>query len=147
SGWGFQRGVAYNFPIWSVSAEIVIYWAFFMSLPALFRLGLLGPLIATVAFFLLNSIHPPTPVPDCGLYFFLGCCVFVVLKSWRDASPAIGAALVVLTAILFATRRGFLLGEHYLLVFPALVLILGYLDETRELGPIKSRLAWIGEST
>jgi len=147
SGWGFQRGVAFNFPIWSVSAEIVIYWVFFLSLPVLFRNGLMGPLVFAVSFFAINAAHPPTPVPRCGLYFFLGCCVFVILKSWRAAAPALCTASIGLTGILFALDRKFFLGEHYLLLFPAVVLILGYIDETFNLGAVKSRLAWIGEST
>src|SRR6185312_10359464 len=53
SGWNYRGGVAFNFPIWSVSTEIIIYWVFFLLLPVLFRRGFLGPAAAAVLFFAL----------------------------------------------------------------------------------------------
>lgn len=44
--WGFQKGFSFNAPIWSVSVEVAIYALFWFVLPALFKRGLLAPLVA-----------------------------------------------------------------------------------------------------
>jgi peptidoglycan/LPS O-acetylase OafA/YrhL len=141
SSWGLARGASFNFPIWSVSVEIVIYWVFFLSLRVLFRRGMWGPVVATGLFWLLTRLRLPTPVAACGLYFFAGSCVFVFLKIARRHQVAVplAVACIALAAIAPVGRL--------LLVCAGTILLLGYLDESYEPGAWRKWLAWIGEST
>ena len=147
-GWGVETGGAFNFPIWSVSVETLIYGLFFLTLPILFRGGLLGPAAGALVFLTLNRFHLPTPAIGCGLYFFAGCCVFVFLKSCRRMAVYIAIALAALPALLrFGLHSHFLLGERFVFPFAGVILLLGYIDEMYEFGAIKTWLAWVGEST
>jgi len=138
SSWGLARGASFNFPIWSVSVEIVIYWVFFLSLRVLFRRGLWGP-VAVAGFFWLLRLWVPTPVVVCGWYFFAGSCVFVFLQLARHTAVPVAVACIVLAAIQPHGRL--------LLVCGGTILLLGYLDETFEPRAIRKWFAWLGEST
>jgi peptidoglycan/LPS O-acetylase OafA/YrhL len=147
-GWGFERGGSFNFPIWSVSVEVPIYGLFFLTLPILFRRGLLGPAAGALVFLTLSRLHWLAPVSDCGVFFFSGCCVFVLLKSCPRLAVYAGIALGLLPALLrFGLHSHFLLRTRLVLCFAGMILILGYIDERSELRAIKTWLAWIGEST
>ena len=139
SSWGFARGASFNFPIWSVSVEIVIYWVFFLSLRVLFRRGLWGPVVAAGVFWLLTRLRLPTPVAACGLYFFAGSGVFVFLTLARRVAVPVAVASIVLGALVP--------GGRLLLVCGGIILLLGYLDEVYEPGGLRKWLAPIGEST
>lgn len=83
SDWGFQEGYAFNAPIWSVSLEVVIYVAFFFSLPLIRRLGFFFPLIASAFFLSLQLLAVPGAFWWCGFHFFVGAFIF---GAWRKFS-------------------------------------------------------------
>ncbi len=107
SGWGFEDGLSFNGPIWSVSAEIVVYALFFVlstmirgTLPA--RLAILAGTLAV--WFINNRLIGSTGVQvllSCAVYFFTGGVVHAITRlmspQWlRRAAPV---ALVVAVAI------------------------------------------------
>lgn len=77
SGWGLDRGYSFNAPIWSVSAEEIIYAAFFL-LASRFPLGIFRPLVLSAGCWVLMKVVQRTGtevgilVLMCGCYYFLG---------------------------------------------------------------------------
>ena len=85
-------GTSFNGPIWSVSVELVAYAAFWLSLPVLYRWGLVGPLLITGAG-LAFSTHGPTwsrVFAECLCYFFIGVVVQLCFVRW-SGRPALFA--------------------------------------------------------
>ena len=71
SGWGVEAGHSFNGPIWSVSAEVVIYALFFM-LASRFGLGGWTVAITAVMLFGCYKLTPLKSVALAGIFFFAG---------------------------------------------------------------------------
>jgi len=108
SGWGFEDGLSFNGPIWSVSAEIVVYALFFV-LSAMIRGTLVARLAivaGTVAVWLLNSrlngAGGAQVLLTCAVYFFTGGVVHALVRllprhwlQWSAPAALISAAGIV----------------------------------------------------
>lgn len=105
SGLGFERGYAYNQPVWSISVEAFLYAAFFL----LVRLRRFGPAtcatLASIGYFVLCGLQAQQ-IGSGLLFFFLGGLVFWSHESMRDraalprwftfgCAAAIAAGLVI----------------------------------------------------
>lgn len=83
SEWGLQHGQSFNYPIWSVSAEVLIYavfWAFVRHL----RLNLVLLFLIWLAFQLLALLPGSGLIILCGVYFFGGAIAYSVYCLWDD---------------------------------------------------------------
>lgn len=83
SEWGLQHGQSFNYPIWSVSAEVLIYavfWAFVRYMP----LNLILLLFIWLAFQLLAVLPGSGLIILCGVYFFGGAIAYSVYRLWDD---------------------------------------------------------------
>jgi peptidoglycan/LPS O-acetylase OafA/YrhL len=96
SNWGFEDGLSYNGPIWSVSAEVAIYGAFFAFLkfvrPTLLSTGLAMTGFAAL-FFSTGSL-----IAFCGLYFFAGTLCYGLFRLGSERAPVLG----IMTALIVA---------------------------------------------
>ena len=74
---GFDREFSFNAPIWSVSAEEIIYVLFFVA-AFTFRQRILLSLVVALGFYLASKVAPRVgvgpivPLLSCGVYFFIG---------------------------------------------------------------------------
>jgi peptidoglycan/LPS O-acetylase OafA/YrhL len=124
SSWGFERGLSFNGPIWSVSVEVAIYAVFWVTLKPLYRFGVLGPL-ALACLFTTGSIFdlPGTVFWQCGFYFFTGSAIYVAFSFLRR-SPwlfFVAGLASLAAAILAALHVPF---EHLMpVIIPGLFLI------------------------
>ena len=83
SEWGLQHGQSFNYPIWSVSAEVLIYavfWAFVRYLP----LNLTRLFFIWLAFQLLALVPGSGLIILCGVYFFGGAIAYSIYRLWDD---------------------------------------------------------------
>lgn len=83
--WGFEKGLSFNGPVWSVSTEVLLYAIFFLiCLTKTFRFIAIPGLI-----FLGVSMYPGTPKLSVGLVtFFSGGAAFLLLgQSLRYLGP------------------------------------------------------------
>lgn len=92
SNWLPHAPYSFNAPIWSVSVEILIYAIFWFSLPILFRFGLVNPIILIVMFQILFQFTDYNAF-KCGVYFFMGCMVYVLHQRTSPQSKFVAAAL------------------------------------------------------
>ena len=92
STWGFQAGLSFNGPVWSVSVEILLYLVFFGV--AFLRLGRLWFCLAVAALALtLAGLEPDEGFMVGAGLFFLGGFVYqatyLVSTRWPKLKPAI----------------------------------------------------------
>ena len=91
SSWGFEKGLSYNAPVWSVSVEVALYALFFVLCKLLPIRAVVLIVIAIVGFFLAGTID--TPLSRGLPAFFLGGCAYlsyrqIVKRKWtRPALP------------------------------------------------------------
>ncbi|PTE00026.1 acyltransferase family protein [Pandoraea apista] len=102
SGWLTPYTDSFNGPVWSVSTEIVIYFAFFL-LARFFRIGLVSTLslmvLSAVAGLLL--IHQQikgseSNIVFCAFYFFMGGAVHLVYERLRSVIESRRQATILL---------------------------------------------------
>lgn len=151
SFWGLQKGPSFNAPIWSVSVEVLVYGLFWVTLPFLYRKGVLGPIfLATlgwVAAFLLPG-HLPL-LRQCVFYFFSGTVIYLVFDHLR-LRPAIifiisGSLLIVGVAVLVASPEKLLSIAIPCFLAALLFVCCGF--EGLSLGDKMERFKWFGDAT
>ena len=131
SSWGFEDGLSFNGPIWSVSVEILVYvvfWIFIACVP--FRL--IGALTMTLAFALMAR-HAMLPlIALCGTMFFFGASVFFASQLlttrgflWASLGSAALAALLLIFVPAVAASGTLSLA----LTFGPVIAILAALDQ------------------
>ena len=84
SNWGFEKGMSFNFVIWSISIEILVYGIFFIMLSLFNKNFLINMIIILICLlFKLNYEHLAHGIVDCALFFFLGgsLCFFLNYKK------------------------------------------------------------------
>lgn len=128
--WWGMRAISFNAPIWSVSAEIFVYVAFFMLLRSFGKSPwlVIGAILAALVcfWFVIGS-----PVLACAGYFFAGGAAaetsrLVGKKGWID--PRWGAAVLVLALLALGTMLNLrdeqrILPTFLLAIVPPILLI------------------------
>lgn len=134
SSWGFELGRNFNWPIWSVSIELIIYFIFFFSMSRLFSRGILKPLILitffSIAYFFNTQIELlNSSIMMCGFYFFSGSLIYYI-RTWMiyNKFEKMIPYLSLLFFILGFFTFGKILNNHDIYVFPSLVLLISFLD-------------------
>jgi peptidoglycan/LPS O-acetylase OafA/YrhL len=98
SHWGLEKGSSFNGPVWSVSLEILIYAAFWATLPFIYRWGVIGPacfaLLSWLLHFHTSFIHNEEAL-RCSFYFFLGVTAWFIFKQLNGRPiPLLAAAAI-----------------------------------------------------
>jgi peptidoglycan/LPS O-acetylase OafA/YrhL len=159
SSWGFERGLSFNSPVWSVSVEVALYAIFFTLCRLIRPRALVLLAISAVGFLVVTPRYPQIGFGIGG--FFLGGCVFLayqwIVRKGLDGMfariLAVPIGAVWLYALLpgSAARLGVAgwrsgnLGDYWpvvVLVFPLTILTLVLLETRR--GTLGKRIAFIG---
>lgn len=124
--WGFEKGMSFNGPSWSLSVEIVAYAAFWALLPAL-RVGRGATAAAAgIAAACAALAFPQLKVFACLAYFFAGLAIyFLLLRSGLRPLSLILAGCIGLIGASFTEVRGFDFPSGALWVMALFVLTLG----------------------
>ena len=82
SDWGFERGLSFNGPIWSISVEVLVYAVFygtvrFIGTSPVVNLGIL------VLCVLAKKIHIDSPVIECLAFFYSGGLSALALQHFE----------------------------------------------------------------
>jgi peptidoglycan/LPS O-acetylase OafA/YrhL len=96
SQWGFQKGLSFNGPIWSVSLECIAYITFFLFA----RYGgfsLLKTLCFLSVLFAAHVLVGYTELMDCIDYFFVGGCICILSREIERISHWYVAPIMLLT--------------------------------------------------
>ncbi|MBL8581218.1 MAG: acyltransferase, partial [Rhizobiaceae bacterium] len=144
SDWGFEQGFSFIAPIWSVSIEIFIYIVFFLTLPFLFRWGIVGPVCAAALFAVLAATGVPGVFWPCGFFFFAGSAAFCLTLAGR--APRLAALALALAALIAGSLMPQLAEAKMPALFLAVMLCAASLDLLRA-GIVPRRLRWIGDIT
>jgi peptidoglycan/LPS O-acetylase OafA/YrhL len=103
SNWFSWQGFSFNGPIWSVSAEILIYFAFFGVVRFLGSNALIATLAAGSSWALMkfHISFLSEFIPTCGLFFFSGGLAQRLCRG--PLALALSAVVVTVTCVLFAS--------------------------------------------
>ena len=127
SNWStLSRGLSFNGPIWSVSLEIMAYFLFYFSLPALRKYPFYGAISFSIIGFIFN-VYWPTQIPlvsnavaPCIGYFFIGTAVYAATynggNKYEIRNIIFGVSIVALAA-------GYLIHQQELLVAAGSVIL------------------------
>lgn len=137
SQWGLGYGESFNYPIWSVSAEIMIY-AVFWALVRFIRLNLAKLILIWVAFEAAAILTGSGLIILCGVYFFGGSITYAIYRLWPSDKrqllmllAAIGLVASVVLGLFGGTR---LPTTAWLLPAIGSLLLLFVLAEDRSMG-------------
>ena len=151
SEWGLEQGLSFNYPIWSVSAEIAIYfifWAIVRHLP----LNLVRLFLIWLAFEGLAIVAGSNMIVLCGAYFFGGALTYAVYRLWpseRRGMLLVFAAAALALSIVLAVIRSFLPVPLTAWLLPAIgaTLLILTSAEDRRLGAFFKRTRAVGDIT
>ena len=121
SGWLKESKFSYNFPIWSVSIEIVIYFLFFFSLKLLYQFKFLLSFLFFVFFLYLEKSNVNLFFDSCGRYFFSGVFLYVLCEKIKNLNY-----ILLIASILIILN--FIGNFKYNVFFASLVLFAYYFD-------------------
>ncbi|PTE07573.1 acyltransferase family protein [Mesorhizobium helmanticense] len=143
SAWGFEKDLSFNGPVWSLSAEVVVYFVFFWSLPRLRRYPALTTAIGVFAPLAMLAQHVASPVVQCAFLFYLGVAVFLLLR--KSVTLAIVGAVSALLFVSVAQALPIPVSFQVVVAFIGLVLVTAIIDTT---GIYRSGwLKWFGDAT
>lgn len=152
SEWGLQKGRSFNGPIWSVSAEVLIYVAFYLYVRA-GRVNLLSAVGLCALFVLLSKLVPGNPILLCGTFFFGGASLYALyILCDGKARPVLMIAM--LGVFLLTAAAGLLIGSRthvpltfwLLPLFGSLLTAIAISDELL-LGAVYKKLHIVGDIT
>lgn len=96
SSWGFEDGLSFNAPVWSVSVEILVYAAFFLFLPGLRWSVAVSLALIAISFFTYKWLGQHVALL-CAVYFFTGCVCFEIVRRIPTTTlAAIGIIFLVI---------------------------------------------------
>ena len=170
SAWGFEKGISFNGPIWSVSVEVFLYILFFI----LSKLGFLRSwIIPCILIAASNFIHFLPHLITQGIFsFFIGGTIYLfyerLIKRNSKKITRFFAVLAILswaitllefrfdTATMIFNKIPFLQTHHKivelipiyfptLILFPVTLLALALVETFR--GTLGARISFIGDIT
>jgi peptidoglycan/LPS O-acetylase OafA/YrhL len=103
SGWGFEQGLSFNGPVWSVSVEIIIYFLFFLTLIKSKSFLVLKSVLIVLFFVLVKKLTNygyldglNINVINCGILFFEGVLIYFINNKYNNKylSCLIGLSLL-----------------------------------------------------
>ena len=137
--WGFQSGMSFNGPSWSLSVEILAYGVFWTLLPMLRERGMAMAVALACGGAIAAIFSPGLGIWPCLGYFFAGTAAyFVLLRGWRWAGLLpVPAAIGLIVALRFdlAPQTNFPYGALWVIALFMLALSIDRLDR-------KDRLAF-----
>ncbi len=137
--WGGQDGFSFNAPTWSVSIEVAIYVAFFLTIPLLSRFPIAGAGICLLAAALIR-IFWKSDFTDCALFFYCGVLAWSTLQGQATWARSVGLALIAFVVVRRVSSPGAIDNLDLALSFFGLIVALAWLDFVL---PIKSsNLDW-----
>lgn len=150
--WGFEHGDSFNAPVWSVSVEILIYFAFFLYM-RIMRATLIRQLLISTAFTMI-WILVRARWAQCGSLFFLGGALPIALAVGGRIAPrlirrmafaAFPVACLGIWVVTVALDRYIPQIVYYYTLLPALMITTLACDAA--LPPTPRGTHWIGTST
>ena len=127
-------------PVWSVSAEVLVYGLFWLVLPRLFGMVVVGPLALSA----IGLFFSHWAVANCAAYFFAGTAVYAVHRRATRALQLLLGVTGGLAAVTIVAFTGWV-GPSAMVGFCSLVLLLALADE-QGVGASARRIPWIADN-
>lgn len=150
SGWGIDKHVSFNGPIWSVSVELLVYALFWVLRDWLHHRGLVAALAMSIGAGMLVLIGIDWLMFACSLHFFFGTAIAMAwrqLQARRQLAKALAAVLLALgIPLLQSSNQAVFTALGINAFFGGLILLLASLEDR---APQKLRQAsqWLGDAS
>jgi len=125
SGWGFQNGLNFNQPIWSVSIELIAYFFFFVTLRYIKNYDFKFLIFFYILLMFIDKIFSPPNMNDnilsCLIFFISGAIVYFLMKKTKKKLFNIFSMLLLILAFI---------GNFKIFMFcPAILMVVISLEE------------------
>lgn len=143
SNWHGFPVSSFNFPIWSVSMEIVIYALFWITLPLINQHRAKAIIATVIIAATCNWIVRDSGqlLFQCALFFFSGVfCQHLLQKFGHKYAAALGLGAVAALVGLFSS------GTLALLLWCAAIVMIFVTMDAGKMGRAASKLQWLGDS-
>jgi len=147
--WGFENGYSFNGPVWSVSAEVLIYFIFFFTT---LKLSIRHNFLAIFVILILMYIFELKALFMCVVFFYLGGILNRVVEINKRLNIFI---LLLITSLLYVLELNSNRFIFFLLDYPnlfrdgffCLLLLLVFLKIGSVLKPFASFISGLGNLT
>ena len=127
SGWGFEKGLSYNGPIWSVSVEIIIYFLFFFLIINLKKNRILNSFLVVISLIAFRKIFNEEfllkvnmNLINCGILFFEGVLVHYLFNKIKNKKLMSSIGIFFLIISLVGNFKIYIFLPSILLIFLSL---------------------------
>ena len=127
SGWSTESKITFNFPIWSVSIEIIIYFLFFFLLKPLYKYKLIFTIFVLALFIYLDKSGYNLFFADCGRYFFSGTLIYFLCEKIKNKNNILILSFILMILTLIGNFK-------YNLFFSSIIffaVFLEYIDNSK----------------
>jgi len=127
SGWGFEKGLSFNGPIWSVSVEIIIYFVFFFLIINLKNNRILKSVLAVIVLISYKKLFSHNflniismNLINCGIIFFEGILVYYFVKKINNDKINFFVGITLLAVSIAGNFKIYVFLPSVLLIFLSL---------------------------
>ena len=147
--WGFENGYSFNGPVWSVSAEVLIYFIFFFTtLKLSIRHNVLAIFVVLISMYILEL----RALFMCVFFFYIGGIFNRVIETNKKVNTFI---LLLIAVLLYALELNSEKFNFFVLGYPTLfqdgffcfMLLIVFLKIGSVLKPIASFISGLGNLT
>ena len=110
SGWGFNDGLSFNEPVWSVSVEILIYLIFAILIFTKKQNTFQIILPISIFFFIALKMQIESQVILCGFLFFIG----ILLKKLSERKFNFNLSLGIILGLIYIFSNHIEFGNYFL---------------------------------
>jgi peptidoglycan/LPS O-acetylase OafA/YrhL len=93
SDWGFQNGLSFDGPVWSISVEVVVYFVFFLMLRFVTKSALLNLLVIAVCLNLSGQVF------SCLAFFYAGGLAAIGRRAIASATQKLAIECIAWSAV------------------------------------------------
>ena len=106
SGWVNESiKMSFNFPVWSVSVEILIYFIFFLVLLKIKKNKIFFNTIIMLLFLLLDKMNYNFFFIECGKFFFSGVLIYLIYKKFKNNKKLFFLPIILLIFSIFGNIK------------------------------------------
>ncbi len=117
SSWGFESGLSFNGPIWSVSIEIGIYLIFFILINLIKKYELKIIVLINILLIFVDKSGLSSLFLDCARLFFSGVLIYYLLISKLNFIMLLAISLILLFFSFVGNFKTFLFCPALILFF------------------------------
>lgn len=120
SSWGLEKGYSFNYPIWSVSVEIAVYFFFYLTIEKIKKYNFKFLILISVILLIIDQLNYNFFFSKCARLFFYGVIIYKISLIRISSKKFISISIFLIFLSLKTGLKTFLLYPSILLLFVSL---------------------------